>query len=85
MKRCLGFKHSLCVEGRGFAGGIWIGWWDDAFIVREIDRDGQFLHIQIESGIGRFFCTVVYANPQGRGRNELWRKLKRIAENMIEA
>lgn len=49
--------------------------------MREIDGDEQFLHVKIENGNVSLFCTMIYTNPQGRERNELWGMLNSCFDN----
>lgn len=48
----MGVKYSLCIEGRGFTGGIWLCWCEESFEVRELERDDQFEIARLE-GIQR--------------------------------
>ncbi|KAF7823588.1 ribonuclease H [Senna tora] len=71
-------NNFFCQEGRGFAGGIWVGWTDDFGEVEILKSDLQYVHICVKDSTRNWWLTVVYASPQDETRSQLWAKLKKI-------
>ncbi|GMJ02877.1 hypothetical protein HRI_003956900 [Hibiscus trionum] len=79
----MGFPHSHRVEAVGFAGGIWLAWWDTVDL-DIIFNHFQFVHFRVtvkRTGIS-FLSTAVYGSPCSTKRNRLWSNLRRLATNI---
>ncbi|GMI77447.1 hypothetical protein HRI_001414000 [Hibiscus trionum] len=76
----MGFPHSHRVEAVGFAGGIWIAWWDTVALDIIINHF-QFVHFRVtvkKSGFS-FLSTAIYGSPCSTKRKRLWANLHRLA------
>lgn len=69
----MGFSHQFRVEAQGFAGGIWLLWEEQDFVVDIVQSHQQFVHMRIlPKSRGRpWFCTVVYGAPKRTCRSGL--------------
>ncbi|XP_028769381.1 uncharacterized protein LOC114726829 [Neltuma alba] len=77
----MGFNFSVRVEARGYTGGIWLCWKEENLSVEVLWECEEFSHVRIDRSNSLVcFCTIVYANPQGVRRNELWDKWNVIAQ-----
>lgn len=45
--KCLGFKHNIMVDSRGFAGGIWLFWNRGHISMPRKEDHDQFLHVEV--------------------------------------
>ncbi|KAK8586172.1 hypothetical protein V6N13_130694 [Hibiscus sabdariffa] len=79
----LGFPYSHRVEATGFAGGIWLAWYDTISVTVDITHF-QFMHFRITNNKTRssFYATAVYASPTVSGRKFLWPHLERLGSTI---
>ncbi|GMI69001.1 hypothetical protein HRI_000569400 [Hibiscus trionum] len=76
----LGFPNSHSVEAVGFAGGIWLAWYDTVKVEILLNHF-QFIHCRVTAkGDGHsILATAVYASPRSSQRKILWPHLRRLA------
>ncbi|KAK8607450.1 hypothetical protein V6N13_053185 [Hibiscus sabdariffa] len=79
----LGFPNSHRVEANGFAGGIWVAWYDTVSITIAITHF-QFIHFCIMNKRDRssLLATMVYVSPSASGKKLLWPHLCRLASSI---
>ncbi|GMJ14254.1 hypothetical protein HRI_005094600 [Hibiscus trionum] len=76
----LGLPNSHRVEAKGFAGGIWVCWFDSIHI-EVLSNHFQFIHCRIlhrNSG-SSFLLSVVYGSPNPMKRRAFWHYLHGLA------
>ncbi|GMJ02216.1 hypothetical protein HRI_003890800 [Hibiscus trionum] len=76
----LGLPNSHRVEAKGFAGGIWVCWFDSIHI-EVLSNHFQFIHCRIlhrNSG-SSFLLSAVYGSPNPTKRRALWHYLHGLA------
>ncbi|KAF7810471.1 ribonuclease H [Senna tora] len=78
----VGMCKFFCQEGRGFAGGIWVGWTEDFGEVEVIRSDMQYVHLRVKESTQAWILTIIYASPQSETTHTLWQELKRSSENL---
>ncbi|KAF7834768.1 ribonuclease H [Senna tora] len=71
-------------EGRGFAGGIWVGWTDDVGEVEVMGSNMQYIHLKLKGNLPPWVLTVVYASPHSENRQRLWYELKSFSASLQE-
>ncbi|KAK8573416.1 hypothetical protein V6N13_100213 [Hibiscus sabdariffa] len=78
-----GFLNSHRVEANGFAGGIWVAWYDTISITIAFTHI-QFIHFRIINKRDRssILVTAVYAFPSAPGKKFLWPHLSRLASSI---
>ncbi|KAK8622067.1 hypothetical protein V6N13_097694 [Hibiscus sabdariffa] len=76
----LGFPNSFRVEAVGFAGGLWLCWYNTVD-VEVLVTHFQFIHCRVlyKSGNILLEATLVYASPNATKRSQLWPHLSRLA------
>ncbi|GMJ09696.1 hypothetical protein HRI_004638800 [Hibiscus trionum] len=79
----LGFPNSHRVEAVGFAGGIWLAWWDTVS-VEVLSNHFQYVHcrVNVKRSGASFLASAVYASPNSTQRKLLWENLRRLASNV---
>ncbi|KAK8606514.1 hypothetical protein V6N13_030795 [Hibiscus sabdariffa] len=79
----LGFLNSHRIEAAGFAGGIWVAWYDTVSISIDITHF-QFIHFRIinKRDKSSLLATVVYASPSASGKRFLWPHLCCLASSI---
>ncbi|KAK8683792.1 hypothetical protein V6N13_039840 [Hibiscus sabdariffa] len=79
----LGSPNSHRVEAAGFAGGIWVAWYDTVSVSIAVTHF-QFIHFHITNkrDSSSLLATAVYASPSASGRKRLWPHLCRLASSI---
>ncbi|KAK8628179.1 hypothetical protein V6N13_063890 [Hibiscus sabdariffa] len=79
----LSFPYYYRGEADGFAGGIWVAWYDTVDVTVAITHF-QFIHFSIFNKRDKtsLYATAVYASPSSSGRKFLWPHLYRLASSI---
>ncbi|KAK4284783.1 hypothetical protein QN277_001566 [Acacia crassicarpa] len=79
----LGFPNLELIDCEGYSGDIWCLWDSSIISISVIERNHQFMHLQVTGGSGTMWMlTVVYASPSCGSRRILWENLSRIATSI---
>jgi hypothetical protein len=82
----LGFDGFLATDVHGYAGGIVVGWKNEAMKVDMLQRRFQYMLLRVCFSNGKnWFFSPIYASPNENNRKLMWDELKQIANYMNEA
>jgi exonuclease III len=70
----LGFRHGICVEGKGTGGGLAL-WWRDGVEVEVRPWCQYFIDAKITSEAGIWRFTGIYGEPRTELRGKTWEAL----------
>ena len=71
----MGFRHGVCVEGKGKGGGLAL-WWRDAFDVSVRPWCQYFIDAKNSSEAGTWKFTGIYGEPRTELRCKTWEALR---------
>jgi exonuclease III len=73
----LGFRHGVCVEGKGKGGGLGL-WWRDGVDVTVRPWCQYYIDAQINSEAGAWRFTGIYGEPSTELREKTWDVLRSL-------